>query len=81
MAPEEAADLTDITADLRTERGQDLVRRLVADADVLIENFRPGTLERWGLAPETLWETNPGLVVTRVTGFGQTGLESLSRQR
>jgi len=40
---------------------------------VLIENFRPGTLERWGLAPEMLWETNPGLVVTRVTGFGQTG--------
>ena len=40
---------------------------------MLIENFRPGTLERWGLAPETLWETNPRLVVTRVTGFGQTG--------
>jgi formyl-CoA transferase len=71
--PVVARNKLSVTADLRTERGQDLVRRLLADADVLIENFRPGTLERWGLAPEALWETNPGLVVTRVTGFGQTG--------
>ncbi|WP_223164000.1 CaiB/BaiF CoA transferase family protein [Nocardioides mesophilus] len=71
--PVVARNKKSVTADLRTEEGQDLVRRLVAEADVLIENFRPGTLERWGLAPEKLWETNPGLVVTRVTGFGQNG--------
>jgi formyl-CoA transferase len=71
--PVVARNKKSVTANLRTEEGQDLVRRIVAQADVLIENFRPGTLERWGLAPETLWETNPGLVVTRVTGFGQTG--------
>ncbi|MCL3818926.1 CaiB/BaiF CoA transferase family protein [Aeromicrobium wangtongii] len=71
--PVVARNKRSVTADLRTERGQDLVRRLLADADVLVENFRPGTLERWGLAPEQLWEINPRLVVTRVTGFGQTG--------
>jgi len=71
--PVVARNKLSVTADLRTEEGQDLVRRLVAQADVLVENFRPGTLERWGLAPERLWETNPGLVVTRVTGFGQSG--------
>jgi len=71
--PVVARNKKSVTANLRTEEGQGLVRRLVAKADVLIENFRPGTLERWGLAPEQLWETNPGLVVTRVTGFGQTG--------
>jgi len=62
-----------VTADLRTQEGQQLVRRLLEGADVLVENFRPGTLERWGLAPERLWEINPGLVITRVTGFGQDG--------
>lgn len=71
--PVVARNKKSVTANLRTEEGQDLVRRLVAKADVLVENFRPGTLERWGLAPEQLWEINPGLVVTRVTGFGQTG--------
>jgi len=71
--PVVARNKKSVTANLRTEEGQDLVRRLVAKADVLVENFRPGTLERWGLAPEKLWEINPGLVVTRVTGFGQTG--------
>jgi formyl-CoA transferase len=71
--PVVARNKLSVTADLRTERGQDLVRRLAADADVLVENFRPGTLERWGLAPESLHELNPRLVVTRVTGFGQTG--------
>ncbi|WP_134740324.1 CoA transferase [Nocardioides sp. 503] len=71
--PVVARNKLSVTADLRTEAGQDLVRRIIAEADVLIENFRPGTLERWGMAPETLWETNPGLVITRVTGFGQTG--------
>lgn len=62
-----------VTCDLRTEAGQDLVRRLVAGSDVLLENFRPGTLERWGLGPTSLWELNPRLVITRVTGFGQDG--------
>lgn len=71
--PVVARNKKSITANLRTERGQDLVRRLIGSADVLIENFRPGTLERWGLAPEELWKLNPRLVVTRVTGFGQTG--------
>jgi len=71
--PVVARNKKSVTANLRSEEGQDLVRRLVAKADVLVENFRPGTLERWGLAPEELWKINPGLVVTRVTGFGQTG--------
>jgi succinyl-CoA---D-citramalate CoA-transferase len=71
--PVVARNKLSVTADLRSEDGQDLVRRLIASADVLIENFRPGTLERWGLGPERLWELNPGLIVTRVSGFGQTG--------
>jgi crotonobetainyl-CoA:carnitine CoA-transferase CaiB-like acyl-CoA transferase len=50
-----------------------LLKKIVKDADVLIENFRPGTLERWNLSPETLHEINPGLVIVRTTGFGQTG--------
>ncbi|MGH3260890.1 MAG: CaiB/BaiF CoA transferase family protein, partial [Trebonia sp.] len=58
---------------MNTESGADLVRRLAADADVLVENFRPGTLERWGLGPEVLHEANPRLVIARVTGFGQFG--------
>ena len=62
-----------VTANLRHGRGQDLVRRLVAESDVLVENFRPGTLERWGLGFEELSRINPGLVMVRVTGFGQTG--------
>lgn len=71
--PVVARNKRSVTADLRTERGQELVRLLLADADVLVENFRPGTLERWGLSPERLWEINPRLIITRVTGFGQTG--------
>ena len=71
--PVVARNKKSVTANLRTDEGQDIVRRLIARADVLIENFRPGTLERWGLGPQHLWEINPGLVVTRVTGFGQTG--------
>lgn len=58
---------------LNLSKGQALARRLFATADVLIENFRPGTLERWRLAPESLLEDNPKLVVVRVTGFGQDG--------
>ena len=62
-----------ITLNLSRPEGQELMRRLVADADILIENFRPGTLERWQLAPEALLEINPRLVIARVTGFGQFG--------
>lgn len=62
-----------VTCYLGDPDGRELFLRLVADADVLIENFRPGTLERWDLAPETLHAHNPGLVIARVTGFGQFG--------
>ena len=62
-----------VTLNLREEEGQDLARRLVAEADVLVENFRPGTMERRGLGYDTLGELNPGLVMVRVSGFGQTG--------
>lgn len=62
-----------ITLNLRDEEGQQLLRRLVAEADVLLENFRPGTLERWGLSPEELWKINPKLIITRVSGYGQSG--------
>lgn len=59
--------------DLRTDEGRDLVRQLIVEADVLVESFRPGRLEDWGLSPEKLHEINPGLVIARVSGFGQTG--------
>lgn len=62
-----------ITLYLGTPEGQDVFRRLVAQADVVIENFRPGTLERWGLGYDELSEVNPRLVLARVTGFGQFG--------
>ncbi len=62
-----------VSLDLRIAEGQDLARRLIAQADILIENFRPGTLERWNLGPEQLHAINPGLIIVRVTGYGQTG--------
>ena len=62
-----------IALDLKNDEDREVLMRLVADADVLVENFRPGTLERLGLAPDTLHEVNPRLVITRVTGFGQDG--------
>jgi crotonobetainyl-CoA:carnitine CoA-transferase CaiB-like acyl-CoA transferase len=62
-----------VTLDLSHPRGQELLLRLAERADVLVENFRPGTMERWNLGPERLHEVNPSLVVLRVTGFGQTG--------
>lgn len=62
-----------ITLDLATPDGRELLLRLAADADVVIENFRPGTLERWGLGPDELHAVNPRLVLARVTGFGQFG--------
>jgi formyl-CoA transferase len=61
------------TLNLRVERGQQLLKGLVERADVLIENFRPGTLERWNVGPDVLHEVNPGLVIARVSGYGQTG--------
>ncbi len=62
-----------ITLDLRRTVGQAILADLAAQADILIENFRPGTLEKWGLGPEVLHGRNPGLIVVRVSGFGQTG--------
>jgi crotonobetainyl-CoA:carnitine CoA-transferase CaiB-like acyl-CoA transferase len=61
------------TINLAAPEGAELLLRLAAEADVLIENFRPGTLERWGLGPDVLHGANPRLVVARVTAFGQTG--------
>ena len=62
-----------VTANLREDRGQDLVRKLIVQADVLTENFKPGSLEKWGLGPEELHKINPGLIISRVSGYGQTG--------
>ncbi|HNE76284.1 MAG TPA: CoA transferase [Microthrixaceae bacterium] len=62
-----------VTINLREKDGQDLARRLIATADVVIENFRPGTLEKWGMAPEDLMADNPRLIVVRVSGYGQDG--------
>lgn len=62
-----------VTVNLRTPAGQDVVRELVRHADVLVENFRPGRMEQWGLGYDELSQINPGLILTRVTGFGQTG--------
>ncbi|WP_278533646.1 CaiB/BaiF CoA transferase family protein [Delftia acidovorans] len=62
-----------VALDLRQQEGQDIARRLIAEADVLVENFRPGTLEGWGMSPEELHALNPGLVILRISGYGQTG--------
>jgi crotonobetainyl-CoA:carnitine CoA-transferase CaiB-like acyl-CoA transferase len=62
-----------VTLDLRQAEAHEVVRRLVKDADILIENFRPGTLEKWGLGWDELSAINPGLVMLRVSGYGQTG--------
>ena len=62
-----------VTLNLGIPEGQRILRDLVVDADVLVENFRPGVLEKWGLGPEELHALNPGLIMLRVTGFGQTG--------
>jgi formyl-CoA transferase len=62
-----------VTINLRVPEGQEIVRRLVKDVDVLIENFRPGTLEKWGLGYDRLAEINPRLVMLRLSGYGQTG--------
>ncbi|WP_211361668.1 CaiB/BaiF CoA transferase family protein, partial [Ideonella azotifigens] len=62
-----------IALDLRQAEGQAIARQLIAEADVLVENFRPGTLEAWGLDYESLSAQNPGLVMLRISGYGQTG--------
>jgi formyl-CoA transferase len=62
-----------VEIDLRQKEGQELVRRLVAQSDILLENFRPGTLEKWGLGYDALSAINPRLIMIRVSGFGQTG--------
>ena len=62
-----------IALDLRTEEGRDAVRRLVAECDIVLENFRPGTLERWGIGPDVLDAINPEIVIGRISAFGQTG--------
>ena len=62
-----------VALDLRREEGRAIVRRLIDEADVLIENFKPGTLEKWGMGYEALAATNPGLIMLRVSGYGQTG--------
>jgi formyl-CoA transferase len=62
-----------VAADLHSEAGQQLARELIARADILVENFRPGTLERWNLGPDRLRADNPGLIIVRVSGYGQTG--------
>ena len=69
----EARNRKSVTLDLRQDRGRELFLRLVEKSDVLVENFRPGTLEEWGLSWEVLREANPGLVFLRVSGYGQTG--------
>jgi formyl-CoA transferase len=62
-----------LALDLRQKEAQDSARQLIAEADVLVENFRPGTLEGWGMSPEELHAINPGLVMLRISGYGQTG--------
>ncbi len=62
-----------VTLDLRTDAGRAIALRLVGQVDVVIENFRPGTLERWGLGPEQLEQANPEVVLVRISGYGQTG--------
>ena len=62
-----------VTLNLREQEGQELARKLISEADVVVENFRPGTLEKWGLGYKKLKSLNPGLVMVRVSGYGQTG--------
>ncbi len=62
-----------VSANLRVPEGQELVRKLAAKADILIENFKPGTMEKWGLGPDALHAINPRLIIARMSGYGQTG--------
>ncbi|KAA0890761.1 CaiB/BaiF CoA-transferase family protein [Pusillimonas sp. ANT_WB101] len=69
----QARNKKSLALDLRQKEGQDIARRLIVEADILIENFRPGTLEKWGLGYETLSVQNPRLIMLRISGYGQTG--------
>ena len=62
-----------VAVNLREKQGQDIARALIAKADILVENFRPGTIEKWGMAPDELHRINPRLIIVRVSGYGQTG--------
>jgi crotonobetainyl-CoA:carnitine CoA-transferase CaiB-like acyl-CoA transferase len=62
-----------ITLDLKTSKGQEVLKKLANTADVFVENFRPGTMEKWGIGPDTFKEENPGLIYARISGYGQTG--------
>src|SRR5690349_14920244 len=69
----QARNKKSIAVDLKAPEGQAIVRRLAAKADIFVENFRPGTMEKWELGYERLSRENPGLVMVRLSGFGQTG--------
>ena len=69
----QARNKKSVTADLKSPAGQEIVRRLARDADILVENFRPGALENWGLGWEALSAINPGLIMVRLSGYGQSG--------
>ncbi|PWA13117.1 formyl-CoA transferase [Pueribacillus theae] len=71
--PIQSRNKKSITLNLRDEEGQEVFKDLVKKADIIVENFRPGTLEKWNLSYETLSELNPGIILTRTSGFGQTG--------
>lgn len=71
--PIQARNKRSVTVDLRKPEGQELIRRMARQCDILIENFRPGSLEKWNLGPEILREENPRLIMVRISGFGQTG--------
>jgi formyl-CoA transferase len=68
-----------ITLNLREPKGQEIARRLAQNVDAVVENFKPGTLEKWGLGYEQLKEINPGVIMVRVSGWGQTGLKAISQ--
>jgi formyl-CoA transferase len=69
----QARNKKSVTVNLRSSEGQEIVRRLARESDIVIENFRPGTLEKWGLGYDALGAENPGLIMVRLSGFGQTG--------
>ena len=69
----QARNKKSVTVNLREKDGQEIVRKLALDADIIVENFRPGTMEKWNLAYQTLAKDNPGLIMVRLSGYGQTG--------
>src|SRR5690606_22994273 len=71
--PALARNKKSLTLDLHTSEGQVILKKLVAQSDVVIENFRPGTLEKWGIGYDVLKEANPEIILMRVSGYGQTG--------